>query len=281
MEPLVLPARAGWQWITLGFQLFRAYAALWLLLLFFYWMALITLSSVPVIGAVAALVLMPGISGGLMVACEAASRRQPPSLRHIFEPLARNRKAQLQLGMVYLAGSALALGASALVDGGTFFKGPPRAAERAQMMREFPAYIRGMATAMAVFTPAMLALWFAPALVHWRNMSPGKALFFSFFACVRNWRAFLVYGLGLGLLFILGPMVIGALLALLLTADMRGITVASFVVMPYLFVVMGAMACSFYVTWRTVFPEPPREPGNEPAKENPANTPVDAEPGAG
>lgn len=273
MEPLVLPAQAGWQWIIMGFRLFRAYAAIWLLLLFIYWMALIVLSSIPVAGAAVMPLLMPSISAGLMVAARAASRREPPSLRHIFEPLARNRKAQLLLGAANLAGSLLALAVPALLDGGAFYKGIPQSGDKAQMMQDFPAYARGFAAVLAAFTPTMLALWFAPALVHWRGMSPGKALFFSFFACLRNWRPFLVYGLGWLFFISFVPAVLILLLAALFTADLRGVTVVSFVVMPYVFVVMGAIACSFYATYLSVFPEPAAPPSGPP--------PVDAAPPAG
>ena len=40
-----------------------------------------------------------------------------------------------------------------------------------------------------------LPFWHAPALAHWGGLSSAKALFFSFVACWRNWRAFTVYAL--------------------------------------------------------------------------------------
>ena len=255
MEPAVLPAAQGWLWVMQGFRLFRAYAALWLLLLFFYWMSLLLIGVVPILGPIASLVITPGITAGLMVASRAALAQQPPTLRHIFEPFALHRKAQLQLGLIYLAGVAIAVGASAMADGGVFFRGPASMADRAQMARNLPAYATGMTVFLAVFAPVLLAFWFAPALAHWRNMSPAKALFFSFFACLRNWRAFLVYGLGWVFFLTVVPMILATVLALLLTADMRGVTLASFIVMPYLFAVLGAVACSFYPSYAAVFPE--------------------------
>jgi hypothetical protein len=260
MEPAVLPAQQGWQWVLHGFGLFRAYAALWLLLLFLYWTGLLVLGAIPIVGTVASLLVMPSISAGIMVACRAVAARQAPNLRHIFEPLVHNRKGQLTLGLVYLAGSLLATAIATQVDGGALLRGPPATADRAQMMREAPAYLRGMATKVAMLTPTMMALWFAPALVHWRGMGPGKALFFSFFACLRNWRPFLVYGLGWIFFFAVVPMFLTAVLAAMLTVDMRGLTLISFILMPYLFAVMGAVVCSFYATYQAVFPEPEPAP---------------------
>ena len=49
-------------------------------------------------------------------------------------------------------------------------------------------------------------------LVAWQGMSPAKALFFSFFASLRNWRAATVYTLGLMALAILGSLLAGMLI---------------------------------------------------------------------
>ena len=52
-----------------------------------------------------------------------------------------------------------------------------------------------LATQIALFLlcPLIMAYWYAPVLAGWHGFSPAKALFFSFVACARTWRAFLVY----------------------------------------------------------------------------------------
>ena len=47
--------------------------------------------------------------------------------------------------------------------------------------------------AMALYLPLSLMFWHAPALVHWHDVSPIKALFFSLVACIRNFGAMAVY----------------------------------------------------------------------------------------
>jgi len=253
MEPAALPALHGWLWVMHGFALFRAYAALWLLLLFLYWVALLLSGLIPLVGPLAALCLIPGIGAGLMVACQAAQQRQAPTLRHVIEPLRRNRKGQLQLGLVYLAGTLVALAASSVADGGLFLRASLFGVERAVVMQAAPAFTLAFFVFMVVLAPVMVGFWFAPALVHWQGMPPAKALFFSFFACLRNWRPFLVYALGW--LFFLGtvPILIVFVLGLVLPADLRSATLASFIVMPYMLVVLGAMVCSFYSTYVAIF----------------------------
>ena len=256
MEPAILPAAQGWLWVLQGFGIFRRYAALWLLLLFFYWTGLLALSAVPLLGPVLSMLLMPGVSAGMMVACKSASAQHlPPTLRHFYEPFARNRNAQLKLGLLNLAGTAVAIGISSLFSDGQVMQNPPASMDRAQMMRAMPGYFQGAAAFFIAFSPVMVALWFAPALVHWRGMAPGKAVFFSFFAFLRNWRAFTVYGLGWIFFLSIVPAFLMMVLAALLPIDMRGVTVVAFVLTPYVFAVLGAMACSLYPTYAAVFPQ--------------------------
>jgi hypothetical protein len=257
IEPVILPALHGWLWVLHGFSLFRAYAALWLLLLFFYWIALALAGVVPLVGPMLAMCLVPGISAGLMVACRAAQQGQPPSLRHIFEPFAHNRQAQFRLGLVYLGGFALALVASALFDGGLFLKAWLVGGIDARQMDTLRP---GILAFFGLLSPVILAFWFAPALVHWKDMAPAKALFFSVFAGLRNWRAFLIYSLAWMFFILVVPALMAIALILVLSADIRGATVASFIIMPYLFATMAALVCSYYSSYAAVFPEPPPPP---------------------
>lgn len=42
------------------------------------------------------------------------------------------------------------------------------------------------------YLAGQMATWFAPALVAWKNMTVGKAVFYSFFGCLRNWLPIVV-----------------------------------------------------------------------------------------
>jgi uncharacterized membrane protein len=64
--------------------------------------------------------------------------------------------------------------------------------------------------ALLLLCPLIMAYWYAPVLVGWHALSPGKALFFSFVACARNWRAFLVYSLALLVAAMLLPLLLGS-----------------------------------------------------------------------
>ena len=55
----------------------------------------------------------------------------------------------------------------------------------------------------------MMAYWFAPALVMLGRLSPMDAAKESFMACLRNFLAFLVYGIVMGLLAIVAIIPLG------------------------------------------------------------------------
>jgi len=63
----------------------------------------------------------------------------------------------------------------------------------------------------------------------------------------------------LGWIFFLGfvPVMIVFFLSLLLPPDLRGATLASFIVMPFMLAMLGALVCSFYCTYLAVFGDPP------------------------
>jgi hypothetical protein len=82
-------------------------------------------------------------------------------------------------------------------------------------------------------------------------LSPAKALFFSFVACLRNWRAFLVYSLAI--------LVVATLLPGLHARHSRDAAAGSAallaIVMTVLLILVLAptLFASFYVSYRDVF----------------------------
>jgi len=73
---------------------------------------------VPVVGIVAAPVLVPPFSVGFMAASRAAARGGPVGLEHLFSGFRERFRGQLVLGLVFLACLALLLGATTLFDRG-------------------------------------------------------------------------------------------------------------------------------------------------------------------
>jgi len=145
-----------------------------------------------------ALALLPSATLAMMVAAaEAAHGRTPtPALLLVAFRTGRQRmRAMLVLGALYAAGFLAVMGLSALIDGGQFAQvylgGEPLTREVA----ESDTFQAAMWLSLALYLPLSLLFWHAPGLVHWHNVPPVKALFFSIVACLRNLGAFTVYGL--------------------------------------------------------------------------------------
>jgi hypothetical protein len=105
---------------------------------------------------------------------------------------------------------------------------------------EANAFFHALAAAMALYLPLMLAFWFAPPLAAWHAAGVAKALFFSFFACLMNWRAFAAYG---------------ALAAVLAGASALAVRVSTLLFVPVLIVLLPTLFASFYASYDEIFGE--------------------------
>ena len=256
MEVKTVPALHGWLWVLHGFALFRTHPAIWLLTLLFYWLCLVLVSNLPLIGPLVATAAIPGFSAGFMLACRAAQKKQVPLPTLLISPFRTNTQPQIILGVAYTLALALLLAASALIDGGVLFRLMLLGGRLSEeMVRNSGLQQAGM-LALLLYAPVMLAFWFAPALCLWHGMSPIKAVFFSFFAGVRNTRAFLVYGLGWALFAGVIPLLLGLILGFVLPRREGSAALTALIITPYMLAVACAMICSFYSSYVAIFAEP-------------------------
>lgn len=225
MQAHLVPALRGAQWILSGWRLFCAAPLGWLAVVLVYFLIAMLLSLLPF--AVAAPVLEPAFSVGFMAAGRAAARGTPVRLAQLFEGFRGSLQPQLLLGVLYLA----CLAGLLLLAGAPPGKLPTELGP-------------GLVLAGLAFVPVMMAFMFAPVLAAWHGVSPGKSLFFSFVACLVNWRAFLVYGA----LMALAPVL--PLLAVLL-----GLAGPILVVLlpPLVIVAVPTLLASMYASYRDVF----------------------------
>jgi hypothetical protein len=103
--------------------------------------------------------------------------------------------------------------------------------------------------------------WFAPLLVAWHGFGPVKALFYSFFTCLINWRAFLAYGAVTALVTIVFPFLALSLLMVFVPGEHQ--VAATSLVFPLLVILLPTLFASFYASYRDAFGAEPgdaREP---------------------
>jgi len=251
MRAVNLPARAGWQWVTGGFAIYRRNPPILSILVISYWFVVVFLNLFPFIGALAASAVIPGLSVGLMQAARNIERGQSASIQTLFSGFRDNVRTLIALGVLYLVATLAVLGLSTIADGGDLLR-YVLASSRAERALLEEADFTLSAMVVAIFmVPVLMAWWFAPVLVAWHRQPLGKALFFSFVACVMNWRPFLVYGVGLLLVAVVLPGFFLGLLLIVLPV-LQGF--ATLVVMATMgLIVAPTVFASFYVGYRDIF----------------------------
>ena len=275
MKLHIVPARTGLAWVKSGIFVFRR-QPLAMAALFFMTMAAMSLASmVPLVGPALALTLLPSATLAMMVAsAEALQGRFPtPAVLLVAFRTGRQRLHHLlQLGALYAAGFLGIIALSSLLDGGLFAQVYLGGAPMTREIAENPDFQRAMWLSMLLYLPLSLLFWHAPGLVHWHGVPPVKALFFSIVACVRNYGAFLVYGLGWLGVFLLGGLVVSIVSALLAVAGLAG-SMAGGIMVGAAMMLAAMFFTSVVFTFRDCF-EPPYTPQQEEAPhDNPPPSP--------
>ena len=254
MKLNIVPASEGAQWVKQGIRTFFR-QPLALSGLFFMFMAIVSvLSIVPFLGSLLALVILPACTLGLMAATrEAVAGKFPmPSIMaSAFRAGKAKTQSMLVLGVIYALGVLLVMGASALADGGQFARLYLLGGTITREMVMEPAFQSAIWLALILYTPLSMLFWHAPALVHWHDMPPVKSLFFSGVVCLRNFRAFLVFGLVWMVIFLLA----GVMVTLLATV-IGGPEIAGVAMFPAAMLMAAMFFTSIYFTYQASFETP-------------------------
>jgi len=253
------PAKIGWAWVKEGFAIFRKQPAELSTLFFGYMFLMLLMGIVPVVGQMLPLVLIPLFSITFMQACayvKIGKKVYPNLLLAGFR--SPESRSLLKLGGLYLAAAVIAVGASALIDGGVFWHAITGRMEVNEATVRNSNMTLAMLFAAAVYVPAAMAFWYAAPLIAWQKMSVGKAIFFSFFAVRRAGLAFIVYGL----IWFAINMILPAVVSTIVGMVTGSATAAMFTLLPLSVVLTLIMYCSFYPTYTTMFGDPPDFSGN-------------------
>jgi len=252
MQLIEVPAKTGYVWFRQGIWLFRRNPLAFLTLFFAYLLGMTLLSSIPVVGGVLPLILVPGIAVGFMAACRDTVAGKPVFPTILIDGFRSYgnavTKRLLALGGVYAVAMMLVLAASALADGGTLLKLMTLGGSLDAETLENSNVPLAMLASIAAYVPVAMLFWFAPVLAAWHDVPPVKAMFFSVVSCWRNKGAFVIYG---ALWF-----AVSIAVSLGLSTLMRAIGAGEFamaVLMPALIIVTTMLYCSFYATYRGCF----------------------------
>lgn len=222
----VVPAGNAFEWFKQGWAMFAANPGIWIALTVVLIVIIVALNIVPLIGPLAANLLTPLFTAGLLAACEKSANSQDGAqsveIGDLFAGFKRNAGSLAMLGVLYMLGMLAIFLVVAMLGGGSV-AGGMMMGRPAGMGIAFGGIMLAMLLSLALSVPLFMAMWFAPALVYFNNMAPVDALKASFNACLKNLLVFLVFGvvamilsffaalpIGLGFL-ILIPVLAGAL----------------------------------------------------------------------
>lgn len=252
------PARDGWLWIMQGLQLFRRNPSEMMALNLSYLTAILILGSLPLLGQIIWLLLVPSCCLGMMQACRQLSRNESVWTKQLLTCFSMPQLPnQLRLGMVWLLATILVsltvAGLFALLDDDATWQVLSGQISPAKAKIDEGNFYLASICAAIVYLPFVAALWFAPALVGWHNMPASKAIFYSFFAVWRSGRAFIIYGLGLIGLFFAGIFfaVLISIPLVHLLGNQQLITTA--IALLLLLTMISVFYCTLYCTYENVF----------------------------
>lgn len=210
----------GWRWITEAWNFMGEQRWTFIGVCVLYWILMIAVQLVPILGPIAATLLGPVISGGFMLGCEAVRRGERLEVGHLFAAFQKHTGKLVAVGAIAFGlGILIAIVVIAIVGVSIFsLLGAGAEPTPEQIMGMGMTILLAVLVALAISIPVYMFLWFAAPLIVLADMEVGQALKTSFSACLKNILPFLVWSvmvlvlaipatllLGLGW-FLLGPL---------------------------------------------------------------------------
>ena len=234
-----VPFINGWQWVVAGFRLYRENPVMWVILFVIYFVIMLPVSMVPIIGSVTSTLLAPVFAAGMMLGCRAMEQEQDLEINHLFAGFKQNTAQLIAVGGIYMMSllvvAVLVVLAMDKESVELLASGRDLNPEQASGMM-LPILI-----ALLFVMPIVMAYWFAPVLVVLNNMQALDAMKLSLIACCKNMLPFLLYGLIYSFFFVLGILLIGL-----------GMLVA-IPVMFVMFLAVPSMMTSLYASYADIF----------------------------
>jgi len=192
----VVDAGRGLAWWTEAWSLFTKGAGIWIVMALVLIVILIVLGFIPVLGGLAISLLMPVFAGGWMLAARKVDDGGMPAVGDLFSGFRAHLSPLLVLGALMVAASLLIAFVAAMLGAGAIVGLMAGEAQHSAngVMASLTIGMLGLLVASALGLVVTMAIWFAPALVVFRSVSPMRALKASLAACLKNVVPFLVYG---------------------------------------------------------------------------------------
>lgn len=215
-----VPPANGWTWITSAWSLFRAAVGTWIGMIVVLLVIFMVLAFIPLIGQIAAMVLTPVFTAGLVIAARDAEQGGNVEFNRLFAGFKTRFGTLAAVGAIYLGGTIALVLVTSIVTGVGMFSVLSGTTTPEQAARLGITLLVAMLIFFGLLLPLVMGVWFAAPLVVFHDMGAGEAMKASFFGSLKNMLPFLLYGVVLFIAAIiasiplmLGWLVLGPVLA--------------------------------------------------------------------
>jgi hypothetical protein len=188
-----VPPGEGMVWVKAALRFFQTDAIRWLGITAAFLLLVQLMALLPAgLGMIMVFLLKPVLTVGFLAAAWHQERGERPQLAHLLYGFRSNWRSLVPLGVVYMLGVVIALSMATAVSGvalDQFVANPDAKLSADQKVKAMSA----MLWAVLFMLPITLALWFAPALIVFDDLSFVTALKRSLRACTRSLPAIVVY----------------------------------------------------------------------------------------
>jgi hypothetical protein len=171
-----------------GLYLFFKAPLAWVLSCFVLLLIAATLALIPMVGQFFFTLLSPLFLAGLMIGCRALERGEKLEIAYLFAGFRQNPVPLITVGGIYLVGQVLILGVAMMLGGSTLMElliNGKRVDEN-ELRGVMSGGLTAVMVALGLSIPLMMAAWFAPLLVAFKDMPAVAAMKLSFLACIKN-----------------------------------------------------------------------------------------------
>ena len=251
VQPNVVTIFEGRNWLLHGYDIFKKQPLVWILTLLAYWSAMFLFGLIPIVGLLVSLIISPGIAFGFICLAKAVDQNQEVPPRIIISGFTGSKKFDLLLlGFYYCISLFLILVLITLLSDKSVINLVNNPDLQINSEANSGTFFNiKIITVLILYIPIQMIFWFAPQLVVWGNLNSIKAMFYSFFAVLLNWKSFLTYLLT-WIMILIGISIFIALLISLFKLDQGSLLV---LFLPISLLIMGIAHCSYYASTKTIF----------------------------
>lgn len=188
----------GVKWVGDAFKIFTSNPLMWIVFVIMFFVINLAMAFLPLVGQLVFSLISPMIMAGVVVGCRAIENGEGLEIDHFIAGFTGKTSPLLMLGVFYLVATIVIVvvifGVTAATIGTAIIMNPEGAADKVGASVLLSALFIAL-VALALSVPLMMAYWFAVPLVQFDDVKPGDALKMSFFASLKNFLPFLLYGI--------------------------------------------------------------------------------------